>query len=230
VTPGTPPPTPAELSDRFAAVLEGLYRATARTVRDPVSGLLILLICGRLRRITARFAALAARYAAGTLRPLRTPATEPRTEPRTEPCTEPGAPGPHPPPPRNPPPRDKLPRGYAWLIRLVPGAANFGSQLTYLLSQPEMAEMIAAVPQMSRLLRPLCRALAAHPTPPLPPDPPRTGPPRPPRPKREKPPRPPRENPDPRILRRKPPPDEPGITWVQRFGMWLPEPIRPKPA
>jgi hypothetical protein len=105
-----------------------------------VSGLLILLICGRLRRITARFAALAARYAAGTLRPLRPRATEPRTEPPI--------PGLH-----RPPPRDKLPRGYAWLIRLVPGAANFGTQLQYLLSQPEMAEMIAAVPQMSRLLR-----------------------------------------------------------------------------
>ncbi len=204
------PPTPSDLSDRFVAILEGLYQSTARTVRDPVSGLLILLICGRLRRITRRFASLAARYAAGTLRPLRTPSTEPP------------APGRHPPPPRDP-----LPRGYAWLIRLVPGAANFGSQLTYLLSQPEMAAMIAEVPQMSRLLRPLCRALAAHPTPPLPPDPPRARPPRPPRPPREK---PPRENPDPRILRRKPPPDEPGITWVNRCGMWLPEPIRPKPA
>jgi hypothetical protein len=112
----------------------------------------------------------------------------------------------------------------------VPGAANFGTQLQYLLSQPEMAEMIAAVPQMSRLLRPLCRALAAHPTPPLPPDPERPArprPPKPPKPPREK---PARENPDPRILRRKPPPDEPGITWVNRCGMWLPEPIRPKPA
>jgi hypothetical protein len=220
VTPGTPPPTPADLSDRFAAILEGLYRATARTVRDPVSGLVILLICGRLRRITARFAALAARYAAGTLRPLRTP-----TEPRTEPGAEPGAHGPHP-----PPPRDKLPRGYAWLIRLVPGAANFGTQLQYLLSQPEMAAMIAEVPQMARLLRPLCRALAAHPTPPLPPDPERPARPRPPKPPKTPLEKPTRENPDPRILRRKPPPDEPGITWVQRFGMWLPEPIRPKPA
>ncbi len=208
MNPGTPPPTPADLSDRFAAILEGLYHSTARTVRDPVSGLLILLICGRLRRITARFASLAARYAAGTLRPPRPPQT------RTN--------GPYP-----PPPRDKLPRGYAWLIRLVPGAANFGSQLTYLLSQPEMAAMIAEVPQMARLLRPLCRALAAHPTPKLPPAPQRT---RPPRPKREKPPPPVSDKPDPRILRRKPPPDEPGIIWVNRCGMWLPEPIREKPA
>ncbi len=216
MNPGPPPPTSSDLSDRFAAILEGLYQATARTVRDPVSGLLILLICGRLRRITARFAALAARYAAGTLRPLRTP---------TEPRTEPGTPGPHPPPPKDP-----LPRGYAWLIRLVPGAANFGTQLQYLLSQPEMAAMIAAVPQMSRLLRPLCRALAAHPTPPLPPDPERPARPRPPKPPQPPLEKPARENPDPRILRRKPPPDEPGITWVQRCGMWLPEPIRPKPA
>ncbi len=183
---------------------------------------LILLICARLRRIKARFASLAARYEAGTLRPLRAATTEPRTEP--------GTPSPHTPPPRDLPPRDPLPRGYAWLIRLVPGAASFGSQLQYLLSQPEMAAMIAEVPRMATLLRPLCRALAAHPTPPLPPEPKRPARPRPP-----KPPRPPRERPisdkpDPRILRRKPPPDEPGITWVQRCGMWLPEPIRPKPA
>jgi hypothetical protein len=112
----------------------------------------------------------------------------------------------------------------------VPGAANFGTQLQYLLSQPEMAAMIADVPRMATLLRLLCRALAAHPTPPLPPDPPRTRPPTPPRLPREKQPRPVSDKPDPRILRRAPPPDEPGITWVQRFGMWLPEPIRPKPA
>ncbi len=198
MNPGTPP-TPSDLSDRFTAILESLYRATAAALRVPLPGPLILLICARLRRIEARFAALAARYAAGTLRPLRTPTTEPRTT------------GSHPPPPKDP-----LPRGYAWLIRLVPGAANFGTQLQYLLSQPEMAEMIAAVPRMATLIRPLCRALAAEPTPKLPPDPPRA--------------RPPRQTPDPRILRRKPPPDEPGITWVQRFGMWLPEPIRPKPA
>ena len=209
MTPGTPP-TPSDLSDRFAVIIESLYRATMQTSRGPMVAPLILLICARLRRITARFAALAARYAAGTLRPLRTPATEPR------------ATGPH-----LPPPRDPLPRGYAWLIRLVPGAASYGSQLQYLLSQPEMAALIAAVPRMATLLRPLCRAVAAHPTPKLPPDPHRI---RPPRPKREKPPRPPRENPDPRILRRKPPPDEPGIIWVHRCGMWLPEPIRPKPA
>ena len=207
------PPTPSDLSDRFAVIIESLYRATARTVRDPMVAPLILLICARLRRITARFAALAARYAAGTLRPLRTPTTEPPT------------PGLHP-----PPPRDKLPRGYAWLIRLVPGAASYGSQLQYLLSQPEMAAMIAAVPRMATLLRPLCRALAAHPTPPLPPDPQRTRLPRPPKPARPPRERPVSDKPDPRILRRKPPPDEPGITWVRWRGLWLPEPIRLKPA
>ncbi len=214
MNPGTPP-TPAELSDRFAVIIEALYRATMKTSRGPMIAPLVLLICARLRRITRRFASLAARHAAGTLRPLRPRSTEPR------------APGLQPPPPRKPPPRDPLPRSWAWLIPLVPGAASYGCQLTYLLSQPEMAAMIAAVPRMATLLRPLCRALAAEPTPKLPPDPPRARPPRPPKPPREK---PPRQTPDPRILRRKPPPDEPGITWVQRCGMWLPEPIRPKPA
>ena len=214
----TAPPTPSDLSDRFAVIIESLYRATLRTSRGPMVSPLILLICARLRRITARFAALAARYAAGTLRPLRTPTTEPRS------------PGLHPPPPRDPPPRDPLPRGYAWLIRTVPGAASYGSQLQYLLSQPEMAAMIAAVPRMATLLRPLCRALAAEPTPPLPSCPQRARLPRLPRPPREKPPWPVRDAPDRRILRRAPPPDEPGTTWVRWRGLWMPEPIRPKPA
>jgi hypothetical protein len=163
-----------------------------------------------------RFAAIAARAEAGTLRPPR-----PHTTP-------PGTPKPDDRPKRLPPPRNPLPQGFAWLVRMIQVTAQSGGHLQYFLSQPEVIAFLEAAPQAARLLRPLCRALAFHPDPALMPPPNRPARPRPPKP--PKPPRPPRENPDPRILRRKPPPDEPGITWVRRFGMWLPEPIRPKPA
>jgi hypothetical protein len=86
----SPPDLCARQADRFAVIIESLYRATMKTGRGPRMSPLILLICARLRRIKARFAALAARHAAGTLRPLRAPATEPRT------------PGLHPPPTQDP--------------------------------------------------------------------------------------------------------------------------------
>ncbi len=44
-------------------------------------------------------------------------------------------------------------------MRLVPGAAAGAAQLQTLLTEPEMAALTAAAPQMGRLLRPLCRML-----------------------------------------------------------------------
>jgi len=58
----------------------------------------------------------------------------------------------------------RLPRGYYWLIRLLPyEAAGYGSQLQALLAEPEMAALLAAAPQAGRILRPLCRLLAITP-------------------------------------------------------------------
>jgi hypothetical protein len=50
---------------------------------------------------------------------------------------------------------------FAWLVAAMPslarrfGAAQFGSQLQYLLADPEMMALIAASPRMRRTLRPL---------------------------------------------------------------------------
>ncbi|MBV8095775.1 MAG: hypothetical protein JOY71_02935 [Acetobacteraceae bacterium] len=57
-------------------------------------------------------------------------------------------------------PPARLPSGFGWLIRLVPGAAIYGSQLQHLLADPEMAALLADLPQAGRILRPLCRMLA----------------------------------------------------------------------
>ena len=146
---------PFSPTDRFALVIEGLLRSVAGSHRR-LAGPLILLICKRLRRIAAGFAAVAAQVGSGTLR-----AASSRAERRPLPgggaparraWSAAGAP---------------LPRGFAWLLRLVPEGAAYGSQLQALLSEPEMAALISAAPQIGRLLRPLCRMLAVEPTPEL---------------------------------------------------------------
>src|SRR6185312_11003612 len=54
----------------------------------------------------------------------------------------------------------------AWLIRLGGyKAAAYGSLLQHLLADPEMAALIAAAPQLGRVLRPLCRMLGIDPGP-----------------------------------------------------------------
>jgi hypothetical protein len=60
-----------------------------------------------------------------------------------------------------------LPRGQAWVIRLVPATAAAASQLRALLAEPEMAAL-AQAPPMRRLLRPLCQMLGVAPPPPVP--------------------------------------------------------------
>jgi hypothetical protein len=127
-------------------VIEGLCQAVAaRSAGGRMAGPVIILIWTRLRRAAARFAALAARVRAGALpspAPLR-----PRAASR----------------PARPRPPHRLPGGFAWLVRLAPEAACFGGQLQHLLSDPEFAALLAAAPQMGRVLRPLCRMLGVDP-------------------------------------------------------------------
>ena len=140
------PPTLPGLARRFTMVIDGLCRVTAaRIATDRSAGPLLILIFGRLRRLAARFAALAARAQAG-------PLPSPRRRP-----ARPGA-------PRNNHQRP-LPESFAWLIRLVPETAAYGGQVQALLSDPEMAALLDAAPQAARLLRPLCRMLAVRPDP-----------------------------------------------------------------
>ena len=188
VTP-VPPPAPAERFDRLIAAL---CRAVAgRGLARGLAGPLIVLIWSRLRRLAARFAALSARIAAGRARRIRCRRRPRATARRTA--------------------RRALPQSRAWLIRLVPEAAASGEQLRYLLAEPEMAALVAAAPQMRRLLRPLCRMLGVRlpplAPPPVPPAtstvagaPPRTGP------RATAPPAPGRPPPVPPTLRRPHPP------------------------
>ena len=145
-------PAPLSATDAFALIVERLCQTVAaQSYRERMAAPLILLIWTRLRRLAARFAALAARVRAGTLR-SRAPARRAASRPASPS-------GLSPPPPR-------LPNDFAWLVRLVGReAAGCGSQLQFLLTDPEFAALIAAAPQMGRVLRPLCRMLGVEPPP-----------------------------------------------------------------
>lgn len=145
-----PLPLPS-VAERVAGIIDALCRAVpSLTARDRSAGPLTILIYGRLRRLAAQFAALVARVAAGTL---------PASRRRIDACPEMPAAR----PPRTP---RLLPGGFGWLARLVPGAACFGGQLQHLLlTDPEMASLLAAAPQAGGMLRSLLWMTAIRPLP-----------------------------------------------------------------
>ncbi len=189
---------PADPAERFARLVAALCRAVAAGHGRGIPGPLVLLVWSRLRRMAVRFARLAARVRAGAL-----PA---RAAPR-----RPGRSGPPPPP---------LPRKSGWLISLVPQAAASASQLQHLLADPEMAALVAAAPQMGRILRPLCRMLGVVPPPGLCSE-------RRPAPARPRPAAPRPEAPRPAPPAAEPEPRPPKPAWLRRSG--LPGRRRPLP-
>ncbi|WP_287786813.1 hypothetical protein [Acidiphilium sp.] len=130
------PATPAE---RLARILDGLYCVVAAEgLARGLAGPFIILVCARLRFFAARFAA----HLASRPRPRRVAPSTPR--PRA---------------------RKTLPRRYAWLLNLLPGAAAARAQLRALLAEPDMRAAIESRPATGRALRPLCHTLGI----PLPP-------------------------------------------------------------
>ena len=154
------------LAARFTRIIALLYEIVAEHgVRQLHNGSLTILIYNRIRHIAQGFLARATvppRRGATTPRPPRAPAAPapaagtPRIgappmgtalPPRTE--------------PDGPPPR--LPRGHAWLLKLMHPTAGARSLLLELLCEPEVAALLAARPELARLLRPLCHALSIPP-------------------------------------------------------------------
>ena len=132
-------------SDRFSLVLGGLCRAVAaRIAGGALAPAMIVLIWSRLKRVERQVLRLLTRFRAGRLRVVPdTPVVRSASG---------GA--------RRGGVASALPRGFAWLIPLVPQwAAGYASQLRVVLAEPEMVALIAAAPQARRALRPLCRML-----------------------------------------------------------------------
>jgi hypothetical protein len=164
-----------DLARRLGLTLGGLCTAIGFSLRgaDPAGKALGELAWKRVFHMRHVLEALLTRIAAGWL-PRPRPA---RTIARTVGCgaagTAPPAPtsdAPPPPPdapPRvhvGPPPVAPWPRRHACLVQVVGyHAAGFGSQLNHLLTDPAMAELVATVPSVGRMLRPLCRVLGISP-------------------------------------------------------------------
>jgi hypothetical protein len=135
------------LSDRLALTLEGLCRAVAaRVVGQAMATWMILLVWRRVRRIEGQVQRLLVRFREGRLR-VRAAAQAGGAGGRSGGAAQ------------------ALPRGFAWLLPLVPSeAACFAGQLSTLLVEPEMVALLQAAPQARRVLAPLCRMLGIEPT------------------------------------------------------------------
>ena len=138
------PLTPALrlLAPAFAARLAGILAAVAalvarRFVRDARLSAHTLKVWGWLQRRMTRCTRLAGRIAAGQDR-VRRPRRAAHSGGQ----------------------RVTLPGGQAWLVQLLGAeAASYGCQLQALLDDPAMADLLAAVPALARLVAPLRRML-----------------------------------------------------------------------
>jgi hypothetical protein len=144
-----------DLARRLGLTLGGLCTAIVQgTAGQSLLRALIDLAWMRVNRTRHRLERLLARVAAGWLpRPAapRAPVAprDPSVPRRTRVCA---------------PALGRLPRARAWLVRVAGWrAAGSGSQLEHLLTDPAMAEFLAAVPSAARMLRPLCRTLGISP-------------------------------------------------------------------
>ena len=111
---------------------------------------LIKLIWRRLRRMKTRFAAIMARFEAGTLPPPS--ARKPRDP--DQPAAK----------PRQPPPIELILRP-GWICPIIDRAFMRSWDLEELLEDPDTVAKVAEVPQLGSVLRPACRMLGVK-TPP----------------------------------------------------------------
>ena len=137
--------TPA---DWLASILLSLSLAVdGHSLCGRLARSLARLILDRIRASNQRFRRIADHITAGTYVPRRCPRRGRHADQK----------------PRR---RNPLPQGFAWLTRLVPETAAYGSQLQVLFADAEMAALMAAAPApLRRPLRSLCRMLGIAPPP-----------------------------------------------------------------
>jgi hypothetical protein len=146
-TPAAPNPVSAyapEFARRLGLTLRALLDIICRhLLRQPDYVAMITPLWRRINRAVFRTERLMADLAAGRLPKPRPP--RPSRAGR-------GDGGPHKP--------DPLPRLRGWLVRVIGyEAVGCGSQLQALLADPEAAELLALLPGVGRLLRPIQRML-----------------------------------------------------------------------
>jgi hypothetical protein len=147
-------PAPRNLTERFDLLIRRLCDAVAiQSAKWAYITPLMVLVWGRLRRMSRRFASLVARMEAGRLKPPRPPAPNP----------DPGKTRPPRPPPSWPP----VPSSPGWLLHYVQlEAAATANLLRHMIEHdPEMRGLLEAAPQLGRILRPLLRMVSPAPLP-----------------------------------------------------------------
>jgi hypothetical protein len=150
-TPAAPNPVSAfapEFARRLGLIFRALLDIISRhLLRQPDYVAMITPLWRRINRAVFRTERLTADLAAGRL---------PRPRPPRPSRAGRGDGGPHKP--------DPLPRERGWLIGLIGyQAAGCSSQLQALLADPEAAELLALLPGVGRLLRPIQRMLDINP-------------------------------------------------------------------
>ncbi len=136
-------------SERFALSCSALCRAVAASIALGVAAAMIVLVWTRVRRAEVAFLALLARVQAGTYRGgwVRVRSVEVADADRVRVV-------------RVVSDRGRLPLRFGWLMGVMPSdAAGFAEQLRTVFAEPEMAAVLADVPQARRILGPVCRML-----------------------------------------------------------------------
>jgi hypothetical protein len=121
----------------------------AEAYRRPEAGPFAGATWSLMLRQGRRFAALVAKWQAGTLPAVRPPRKRPASERVARPIL-----------------KVVLPRGFMWFRKLFPDTATpFAGTLSHHLHDPDMAALVAAAPQAGRILRPMCRMVGLKPPP-----------------------------------------------------------------
>ena len=145
ITSAAPDAAAPELIRQLRLIFAGLVDLIARRfLRDPACVALLVPLCLRLRRALGRLERALLRPAGGIVAGVRRRGPVKVAVAPTRPAV-------------------RLPGGFGWLVRRLGWeAAGYGSQLQTLLAEPEMMALLAALPAVGRVLRPLGRMLGVQ--------------------------------------------------------------------
>jgi hypothetical protein len=148
---------PLTVPARLTSLVEGLMSDVAACVEWRWLEIpLIILLWRQLRRLKLRFAAILARDHAGLPARSRSSFASAKAGAPATPASRTPRPGPS--APRTPSEWTRGPRG--WVAKCVSRAFFRAWALEEMLEEPELADLVAATPQLGRVLRPLCHMLA----------------------------------------------------------------------
>ncbi len=134
-----------EMARRFGLIMGAVAALVARRfLRDPQFFQLIVPLWTWLNRAVRRFE---------RVRPASMTAAARSPQPRPARAPTPSV-----------APKVRLPARKAWLVKALGWeAAGYGSQLQALLDEPDMQALLATMPALGRILRPVCRMLGVTP-------------------------------------------------------------------